>query len=142
MPIEARYPVLERPVGKDMTNYPVGDFLIRVKNAALAGRKDVEVFASGFVRSVAKVLKEERFLEKVEEKEGKILVSLAYSYKKPVIMDIKLISRPGRRIYMSSDEIAGINKPTIFLVSTPRGVFSSKKAVKERLGGEIIAEIL
>jgi small subunit ribosomal protein S8 len=134
--------VLERLVGKNMQTYPVGDFLIRIKNASLANRKEVEVFSSKFVKEVAKTLKEEGFLDTVEEKKGKIKVTLAFSHKKPVVMDIKLVSRPGLRIYKNVDDMEKIKRPTIFLISTPKGVISSKKAIKQRLGGEVLAEIL
>jgi small subunit ribosomal protein S8 len=125
-----------------MQNYPVGDFLIRIKNASLANRKEVEVFGSNFINEVAKTLKEEGFLDTIEKKNKKIKVTLAYSHKKPVIMDIKLISKPGLRIYKSVDELEKIKRPTIFLVSTPKGILSSKKAIKQRISGEILAEIL
>ena len=134
--------MLERLVGKNMQTYPVGDFLIRIKNASLANRKEVEVFSSKFVKEVAKTLKEEGFLDTVEEKKGKIKVTLAFSHKKPVVMDIKLVSRPGLRIYKNVDDMEKIKRPTIFLISTPKGVISSKKAIKQRLGGEVLAEIL
>ena len=125
-----------------MQTYPVGDFLIRIKNASLANRKEVEVFSSKFVKEVAKTLKEEGFLDIIEEKKGKIKVTLAFSHKRPVIMDIKLVSRPGLRIYRNVDDMAKIKRPTIFLISTPKGVISSRKAIKQRLGGEVLAEIL
>jgi len=125
-----------------MQTYPVGDFLIRIKNASLANKKEVEVFSSNFVKEVAKTLKDEGFLNTVEEKKGKISVTLAFSHKKPVVMDIKLISRPGLRIYKSVDELEKIKRPSIFLISTPKGVLSSRKAIKQRMGGEVLAEIL
>ena len=56
-------------------------------------------------------------------------------------MNIKLISKPGLRIYLGADEIAKKKSPSIYLVSTPKGVISSLQAVKERVGGEVIAEI-
>jgi len=125
-----------------MQTYPVGDFLIRIKNASLANKKEVEVFSSNFVKEVAKTLKDEGFLNTVEEKKGKISVTLAFSHKKPVVMDIKLISRPGLRIYKSVDELEKIKGPSILLISTPKGVLSSRKAIKQRMGGEVLAEIL
>lgn len=139
---KVKFLVLERLVGKNMQTYPVGDFLIRIKNASLANRKEVEVFSSKFVKEVAKTLKEEGFLDTIEEKKGKIKVTLAFSHKKPVVMDIKLVSRPGLRIYRNVDDMAKIKRPTIFLISTPKGVISSRKAIKQRLGGEVLAEIL
>ena len=125
-----------------MQTYPAGDFLIRIKNASLANRKEVEVSSSKFVKEVAKTLKEEGFLDTVVEDKRKIKVTLAFSHKKPVVMDIKLVSRPGLRIYRNVDDMAKIKRPTVFLISTPKGVISSKKAIKQRLGGEVLAEIL
>ena len=142
MHTKGKFQVLERLVGKNMQNYPVGDFLIRIKNASLANKKEVEVFSSKFVKEVAKTLKEEGFLNTVEEKKGKIKVTLAFSHKKPVVMDITLVSRPGLRVYKSVDDLEKVKRPTIFLISTPKGVLSSKKAIKKRIGGEILAEIL
>ena len=142
MHTKGKFQVLGRLVGKNMQNYPVGDFLIRIKNASLANKKEVEVFSSKFVKEVAKTLKEEGFLNTIEEKKGKIKVTLAFSHKKPVVMDIKLVSRPGLRLYKSVEELEKIKRPTIFLISTPKGVLSSKKAIKKRIGGEILAEIL
>jgi len=125
-----------------MQNYSIGDFLIRIKNASLANNKQVEAYATKFIKSMAKALKEEGFLEKVEEKDGLIKASLAFSHKKPVVMDVKLVSRPGLRVYKSADELEKIKRPTVFMVSTSKGIMSSRKAIKQRLGGEVLAEIL
>lgn len=124
-----------------MTNYPLGDFLIRLKNASLAGNKEVEVTSSKLVKETAICLKNMGFLDKVEEKDKKLFVSLSFKDKKPVLLDLKVISRPGLRIYMSVDEIGKIKRPSVFVISSPKGIISSRKAVKERVGGEIIVEI-
>lgn len=116
--------------------------MIRIKNSALAKNKEVEVCKSRFVKEVAKTLKDEGFINLIEEKKGKLKVTLAYSHKRPVVMDIKLVSKPGLRIYKTADELAKAKGPSIFLISTPKGVLSSRKAVKERVGGEVLAEIL
>ena len=143
MPTKEKFLELGRRVGNiNMTNYPIGDFLIRIKNAALARRKRVEVVSSKFIKDVAKTLKEEGFLDKVEEKKGKLIVNISYSHKKPVLMDIKVVSRPGLRIYMGVDDLEKIKRPSIFIISTPKGIISSIKAIKKRIGGEIIAEVL
>lgn len=125
-----------------MQNYPIGDFLIRIKNASLANNKEVEMLSSKFVKEVARALKEEKLLEKIEDNKGIIKVHLAYSHKKPVIMDIKLVSKPGLRVYKSVDDLEKIKRPTIFMISTSKGVMSAQKAIKQRLGGEVLAEIL
>ena len=88
-----------------MTNYPVGDFLIRLGNAALAGKREVTMTSTKLIKNVAIALKKAGYLAEVEDKKGILTVALAIKRKKPVIMRLKLISRPGLRIYRGADEI-------------------------------------
>jgi len=124
-----------------VVNYPVGDFLIRIKNAVLARRHEVGSSDSKLVTAVAHALKAEGLLEEVKKSEGKIIVRLTYRKKEPVILNLRLVSKPGLRIYTSVDELEKIKGPSIFIVSTSKGVMSSRRALRERLGGEIIAEV-
>lgn len=124
-----------------MVNYPVGDFLIRIKNAALARKKLVEVQGTKAIKAVADVLKKEGFLESVDKKGKKLSLRLSYMKKEPVLLGLKLVSKPGLRIYMGVEELEAIKGPSIFVLSTPKGVISSKEAIKKRLGGEVIVEI-
>ena len=124
-----------------ITNYPVGDFLIRVKNAALARRKEVLVRKTKLVDALANALKKEGFLDSVSSEGDLISVSLAYRRKEPVILDIKLVSKPGQRRYMGVEDLAKIKNPSIFFISTPKGVISSREAIKNRVGGEVIVEV-
>jgi len=124
------------------TNYPVGDFLIRVKNAANAHRESVDAPVTKFIKSIAQVLKDEGYVRDIEVKKGIIDMKLAYSRKEPVLMDIKLVSKPGLRIYKGVDEVKKHKRgASILILSTPDGVISSKKALKKGVGGEVIAEI-
>ncbi|KKQ97893.1 MAG: 30S ribosomal protein S8 [Candidatus Woesebacteria bacterium GW2011_GWB1_39_12] len=123
-------------------NYPVGDFLTRLKNGSLAGKKTVEVQPSRLIAAVAKVLREENYLEEIREEEKQLVLRMSYRKKEPVITDIKLISKPGLRIYITRDEIEKRRSPSILIVSTPKGVMSSREAIKKGVGGEVIAEIL
>lgn len=124
------------------TNYPVGDFLIKLKNASMAGNKEVKVAASNKVMAVAEALKKLGFLDGAKREKDIITVSLTFKSKKPLLMDVKLISKPGLRIYMGVDEIEKKKGPSIFLITSPSGIISSRQAVKARTGGEVIAEIL
>lgn len=124
-----------------MVNYPVGDFLVRVKNASLADRKEVVTSFSNKILAVATALKKLGVLNEVEKKEGVLSASLAYKKKEPVLLDLKLVSRPGLRIYMGVDEIESVRGPFIFLLSTPKGILSGKEAIKLGVGGEVIAKI-
>jgi small subunit ribosomal protein S8 len=122
-------------------NYPVGDFLIRVKNAVLSGKREIIVSETKLIKSVAKVLKKQGFFNEVTTKSGKITAKLNYHKKKPVLINLRLISKPGLRVYKGADELEKRRKPSFYLVSTPKGIMTSMEAVKKRLGGEIIVEI-
>ena len=124
-----------------MTNYPVGDFLIRVKNAVLARNREVVVANTKLIKEVAKVLKREGFLDAISEKGGELSARLSFRRKEPLILGIKLVSKPGLRIYMGIDELEKKKGPSMFIISSPKGVISSSEAKKKRLGGEVIAEV-
>lgn len=133
---------LERLAGKYMhANYPIGDFLIRIKNSARAGGKVVEVPTTKLIFAVAEVLKSEGFLSEVKKTDGKLELKLAYKSKQPVLMDLKLRSKPGLREYMDADKLEKFRGSSILIVSTSKGIMSSYKARKARVGGEVIAEI-
>jgi small subunit ribosomal protein S8 len=125
-----------------MTNYIVGDYLIRIKNAAMASNRTVESRVTNPVKSVAKSLKELGYLEKVEIKKDVIVSTLVFKNRKPLLLDLKLVSKPGLRVYMSLDELNSRRKPTNLILSTSKGVLSSKQAIKKGVGGEVIVEIL
>lgn len=122
-------------------NYQAGDFLIRLKNAKLAGRKSVNMPTSKFVVAIAKVLQKQGILDKVENKAGILTVTLAYQKKEPVLLDIKIVSRPGLRVYKTLDQLRKKRGASIYILSTPKGVVSEKDAIKTGNGGELIAEI-
>lgn len=123
------------------TNYLIGDFLIRVKNTAMAKNKTLTIKASKQIVAIAEALKKAGFLDGIKNEKGKLTLSLTYKDKKPRLMNVKLVSKPGLRIYLGVDEIEKKKGPSIFLISTPKGVISSLQAIKERVGGEVIAEI-
>jgi len=124
-----------------MVNYSVGDFLIQVKNASRAEKRDFGLTCTKFVKAVADVLKKEGILNKVELIEKELNVSLAYHKKKPVLIDLKLVSKPGLRIYVNVDDLKKKRGASFLLLSTEKGVMSSRDALKKNVGGEVIAEI-
>lgn len=126
-----------------MTNYPIGDYLIQVKNAARANRREVVVSASKFIESVAKCLKRMGVLESVEVKDKKVISVLAIHRKAPVLLDLKLVSAPGLRKYMSIEGMRARKRKNAssLVLSTPQGILSSSEAIKKNVGGEVIAEI-
>ncbi len=124
-----------------MTNYPVGDLLIRIKNAVRAKNGETSAPHTKFSFAVAKALQKAGYLAEVSQKDGDINMKLAYSHKEPVLIDIKLVSKPGRRIYAGVREIEKKKGPSIFLVSTPEGILTSIEVLKAGKGGEVVAEI-
>lgn len=125
-----------------MTNYQVADFLIRLKNASMAGIKEVKVLKTNLVLAVANTLKTEKFLDSVEVKDRYLTVKLSIYRKSPVLSDVTIISKPGLRIYMNVDQIESIKTPDVYIISTNKGVMSGKQAKKLRLGGEVIAKVI
>lgn len=124
-----------------MMTHPVGDFLIRIKNTALAGQKEVSVASTQEKVAIAKTLKKAGFLESHTVATGKLTVNLKFSHKKPVLLDLKIISRPGRRVYLKAADLGKKKGSSIYLLNTPKGVLVSKEAMKLNVGGEVIAEI-
>lgn len=124
------------------TNYDTGDFLIQMKNASMAKNKTVTVRANKKIVALAEGLKKMGFVEKVAKDKDSLIVSLTFKDKKPLLMDVKLVSKPGLRVYKSIDEIEKRKSPATYIISSTRGIISTKEAVKYRIGGEVIAEIL
>jgi len=125
-----------------MTNYSIGDFLIKLKNAARAGKKRVTVKEIKLIKEVAKVLVKVGVLNGVKKQKGLLEMNLAYLKKEPVLLDLKIISKPGLRVYMTVDELSNYRKPSILIVSTPEGILTNHEAIKRNVGGEVIVEVL
>lgn len=127
-------------------NYQIGDLVIRLKNAALAHKKEVEVPFSNVNKAITQVLAKEGFLESAKEEtnEGKrtLIATLRYVRRKPVITDVDIISKPSLRKYVSKDEIMkNQGRAQTAIVSTNSGVMTGKEAQKKGLGGELLFRI-
>ena len=123
-------------------NYPIGDFLVRIKNAVLARNREVVVEKTKLIVAVAKVLKKSGYLSDFQERKGEVIVRLAYRKKEPVILDMKLVSKPGLRVYKNVDELEKKRGPSTYIISTSKGILTSNEAIKKRVGGEVIVEII
>ncbi len=142
MHTKVRFQELERQVGKNMVGYPVGDFLIRVKNTVRANLKELDVPETKLIHQVAEVLKDEGYLEKVESKKGILTATIKYHKKEPLLINIKLVSKPGLRVYAKVDDLKKRkSRASMLILSTPLGVLSSIKAIKKGVAGEVIAEV-
>ncbi|MEO0139439.1 MAG: 30S ribosomal protein S8 [candidate division WOR-3 bacterium] len=130
-----------------MLSDPIGDMLTRIRNAVMAGKKEVIIEpASKFKMAILDVLKREGYIEGYRvEGEGvkkRILVQLRYYKGKPVIQYIERVSKPGRRVYVGVDEIPKVfNGLGIAVLSTPKGVLSDREAKKLRVGGELVCKL-
>lgn len=123
------------------TNYPVGDFLIKVKNTAMAKNKTMTVTGNNEIFAIAEKLKKMGYFDEVKKDKKTLEITLTFKNKRPLLMNLKLISKPGLRIYMGVTEIEKKRGPSRYLLSTPKGILSTGEAIKQRVGGELIAEI-
>ncbi len=129
-----------------MINSPSLDLLIRLKNAYLAGKKQIVVPSSKFKVSLLELLKKSNLIDSlsVKSEAGKsaVTVKLLYVDKVPAFKEVKIYSRPGRRIYERADSLPwGVSNTSLIIVSTNKGVMSQRLAQKQNLGGEIIAQL-
>lgn len=129
-----------------MINAPILDYLIRIKNAYKSGQKSLLVPSSKFKVSISNLLQKHGFIDSfdlISEDEKPVLkVTLKYQEKQPALNDIKIYSRPGRRIYHRVDSLPwGDNRNSLIIVSTSKGVVSQNEAKKLNMGGEVIAQI-
>jgi small subunit ribosomal protein S8 len=139
--IRVKFPELERQVG-NMTNYSIGDFLIRLKNAAMGQKREFKVPRTNLIENLAKLLKKEGYISEINKDEDGLLLSLSFQRKEPVLMDIKLVSKPGLRVYKSIDELKKYRGPASLILSTPKGLMMLSGALKNNVGGEVLAEII
>ncbi|KKS43900.1 MAG: 30S ribosomal protein S8 [candidate division CPR1 bacterium GW2011_GWA2_42_17] len=132
-----------------MLSYPLADFLIRIKNGYMAGNDEVLCPYSKIKEGAAVVLQKYNFIKsfEVSEKDKKktIKVNLLYQDKrkqKPAIESIKIISKPGLRVYRSCKrQKAVLSGFGLAIISTSKGLMSNLDAHRQGLGGEILAEV-
>jgi len=125
----------------------IADMLTRIRNANGMRYHEVSVPASNLKVSLAKILKDEGFIEdyKVvnDNVQGTIELTLKYGQNKErVITGLKRISKPGLRVYAKASEVPKVlNGLGIAIISTSRGVMTDKEARKQKLGGEVLCYI-
>lgn len=126
---------------------PIADMLTRIRNANLVSHESVEMPSSKLKVELAKLLKEEGYIVDYSIKEVdkfKFLnVVLKYDEKhKPVIANLKRVSKPGLRSYCKAKNIPQVlGGLGIAIVSTSKGLFTDRRARKENLGGEILCYV-
>ena len=125
---------------------PIADLLTRIRNIVARGKKTSYAPYSKIKEEILRVLKEEGFIKgyKVLEAEGKkeLKINLKYVDGKSMIHELKRISKPGVRWYISYKDIPVIKRGLgITILTTPNGVITGKQAKKDKVGGEFICEI-
>ena len=133
-------------------NDPIADMLTRVRNAVLAGQGQVAMPSSKIKAEIAKILKDEGFVESFEvvddEKTTFKVLRLKIKYvgerreRRPVLSCIERISSPGRRIYSKKTDIPWVLSGLgVAIVSTPKGVMTGARARQLGVGGEILCKV-
>ncbi len=133
-------------------NDPIADMLTRIRNAMMSGQVLTAMPFSKIKEEIAKILKEEGYLESLEvadgEKPNQKVLRLKIKYigerreRRPVIAGLERISRPGRRVYTKKQEIpwvlSGIG---IAILSTPKGIMTGQRARQLNVGGELLCKV-
>lgn len=128
-----------------MMTDPIADMLTRIRNAQAASKFDVTMPSSKLKVAIAKVLLDEGYISEYSadsEVKPTLTVTLKYYEGRPVIDDLKRVSRPGLRIYKNKDELPKIlNGLGVAIVSTSAGVMTDKQARDTGRGGEILCTV-
>lgn len=129
----------------------VSDFFIRIKNAYLVKKDRVVIPFSKIKYEMAKILEQKGFVSAVRKKKKVkkagfeqlfLDLKLKYNDDAPSFSDVKLISKPGRRIYLDKNEIKPVREGYgILIMSTSKGIMTDEEAKKLGLGGQAIAEV-
>ena len=130
-----------------MMNDPIGDMLTRIRNAQMRGKSVVSTPASKLRAWVLDVLADEGYIrgyERGTDANGHptIEISLKYYEGEPVIRELKRVSKPGRRVYMSVNDIPQVRQGLgVSIVSTSKGVMSDAAARGANVGGEVLCTV-
>lgn len=129
-----------------MINNAISDMIIRIKNAYLANLKETAIPYSKLTKSLGEILVKEGFLKALKEtgdgNKRKLTVFLKYDGKRSALTDVKIISKPSLRVYVSKNKIPRVlGGLGISIISTPQGLKTGFNAKKENLGGEFLLKI-
>lgn len=129
-----------------MVNDPIGDLLIQIKNASMAGKRSISLPYSHLKHAVADILAREGYVGKVaksgEAVKSLLEIGIKYQDGVPTITDVKRMSKPGLRQYVKSQNIPIVlGGMGIAVLSTPQGIMTGKEAKKRGLGGELLCTI-
>ena len=124
----------------------IADMLTRIRNANSAKHETVDIPASNMKKAIAQILVDEGYVKEfkvIEDgKQGILRITLKYqgASRTPVLMGLRRVSKPGLRIYSSSEDMPRVMKGIgTAIVSTSKGVMTDKEARKLNVGGEVLA---
>lgn len=125
---------------------PVADMLTRIRNAVTARHTRVLIPASKMKLGIARVLKEEGYIRDIEilkdNPQGTLRLTLRYVDKKPVLTQLKRVSKPGLRVYTRREDIPRVRGGLgVAVLSTPKGLMSGTKAYRQGVGGEVVCYV-
>ncbi len=128
----------------------IADSITRIRNASMRKQEVTKLLYSKIVEAIVKILQDKGYIEsyKVVEEGNKKFINVVLKYeedgkvKKPVINEIKRISKPGRRIYKGKEEIKRFkNGYGTIIVSTSKGVLPNDEAYRLGVGGEVLCSV-
>ena len=125
---------------------PIADMLTRIRNAQMAEKAAVTMPSSKLKVSIAKVLKDEGYIDDFAIRENgglsELDIALKYYAGRPVIERIERVSKPGLRVYKGANDLPRVmNGLGIAIVSTPKGVMTDRKARAGNVGGEVLCVV-
>lgn len=125
---------------------PIADMLTRIRNGIMARHTRVQMPSSTMKVAIAAILKEEGYIRDYEVvQEGphrELRITLRYVDKRPVLNQLKRVSKPGLRVYTKRDGIPRVRGGLgTAIISTPRGMMSGRKAYQLGLGGEVVCYV-
>lgn len=125
---------------------PIADMLTRIRNAQGVQKASVVMPSSKLKVAIAKVLKDEGYIDDyaVQEEGGKAQLSIGLKYYagRPVIERIERVSKPGLRVYKGRAEIPQVmNGLGVAIISTPKGLMTDRKARATGVGGEVLCYV-
>ncbi len=130
-----------------MLNDPIADYLTRIRNALGSGHDEVDIPASRLKEEMSRILKEQGYIRDFHRKPAKvgeaIEIRLKYTEdRRPVIIGLERVSRPGRRRYVDHKEVPRVHGGTgTAIVSTSVGVMTGHEAKSKGVGGEVVAYV-
>jgi small subunit ribosomal protein S8 len=126
---------------------PISDLLVRIRNAAKAKHKAVDIPYSNLKKEIVRILSELRFIKRFSELnlENKPYLRVWLRYNKDdesIISGLERVSKPGLRVYASADDLFRLQqKVGTMIISTSSGVMTHQQALKSRIGGELLCRV-